>query len=74
MNEFWKNLDIDGEQLTIAAEQMNLIYLFIVTRSKIAELFAHLTFIKAFVSPYVRQSKLGFILATYERALYILLE
>jgi urate oxidase len=74
VNEFWKNLDIDEEQLVIATDQMILIYLYIVTRSKIAELFAHLSFIKAFVSPYVRQSNLGFILATYEHALYTLLE
>ena len=53
---------------------MILIYLYIVTRSKIVDLFAHLQYITKFTTPYVRQTNLGFILATYEHALYTLLE
>lgn len=74
VDEFWKNLDIDEEQLVIATDQMVLIYLYIVTRAKIVDLFAHFKYITAFTTQYVRQSNLGFLLATYEHALYTLME
>lgn len=74
MNEFWKNLDIDDEQLVIATDQMILIYLYIVIRSKIVNMFAHIKYITEFTTPYVRNSNLGFNLATYEHALYTLLQ
>lgn len=58
----------------IATDQMILIYLYIVTRAKIVDMFAHLKYITTFTTPYVRQSNLGFLLATYEHALYTLME
>lgn len=74
VNNFWKDLDIDEEQLVIATDQMILIYLYIITRAKIVDMFANLNYITAFTTPYVRQSNLGFLLATYEHALYTLVE
>lgn len=74
INEFWAELDIDESQLVIAAEQMILIYLYIVTRAKVIDMFANLKFIKEFITPEVRKSPLGFLLATYENSLYTLLD
>lgn len=73
VNEFWSNLDIDGE-LLINNEQMSSIYFYIVIRSKITDFFAHISFMKAFMPLYMKQSKIGFILLTYDRALHTLLE
>lgn len=53
---------------------MTLIYLYIVARSKIVDFFAHLKYITEFTTPYVRNSNLGFYLATYEHALYTLMQ
>ena len=74
INEFWKGLNIDEEQLVITTDQMTLIYLYIVARSKIVDFFAHLKYITEFTTPYVRNSSLGFYLATYEHALYTLMQ
>ena len=74
IDEFWKDICIDEEQLVITTDQMTLIYLFIVTRSKITDLFAHLKYITEFTTQYVRNSNLGFYLATYEHALYTLMQ
>ena len=67
-------MDIDESQLVIAAEQMILIYLYIVARAKIINMFAHLKYIQEFITPEIRKSPLGFLLATYETSLYTLLE
>lgn len=74
INQFWKGLNIDEEQLVITTDQMTLIYLYIVARSKIVDFFAHLKYITEFTTPYVRNSNLGFYLATYEHALYTLMQ
>jgi hypothetical protein len=74
INEFWNNLDIDEHQLVIAADQMILIYLYIVTRARVVELFAHIRYIHEFITAEVRKSPLGFLLATYEHSLHTLLE
>jgi hypothetical protein len=67
-------LDIDEHQLVIAADQMILIYLYIVTRARIVELFAHIKYIHEFITAEVRRGPLGFLLATYEHSLFTLLE
>lgn len=69
IEDFWRNISIDKEQLAVNADQMTLIYLFIVVRSKISDLFAHLKYITEFTTQYVRKSNLGFYLTTYECAL-----
>jgi len=74
INDFWRGIDIDVEQLVVAADQMVLIYLFIVIRAKVVDLFANIKYISEFTTKYVRNSNLGFYLATYENALYTLLQ
>ena len=63
-----------GDQLTIAADQIVLIYLYIVIRSKVPSFFSHIRFMQEFTTPYVKKISLGFYMATYERALYTLVE
>ena len=70
---FWAGLNVK-DKLTIAADQIILIYLYIVIRSKIPEFFSHLRFIQDFTTDYVKKISFGFYLATYERALYQLVE
>ena len=53
---------------------MILIYLYIVARAKVMEMFAHLKYIQEFITPQVRISPLGFLLATYKNSLFTLLD
>ena len=74
IGQFWEGIDVDSEDLTVAADQMILIYLFIVVRSKLSNFYSHIMFIQEFTTKYIKQISLGYFLTTYEMALITLID
>jgi hypothetical protein len=74
IDEFWDGMDVDRDNLVITADQMVIIYLYVVIRSKVPCFFSHLKFIQEFTSQHVKLINYGFYMATYERALITLVD
>lgn len=56
------------DDLTIAADSLIMIYIFIILRSKVFECFSQIKFVNEFLTPYVKNSKLGYCITTLEVA------
>jgi hypothetical protein len=71
INNFWKDLDVRKDKLTIDGDSLLMIYIYITVKAKtnVADLFAHVKFMNEFSTPYVRNNKLGYCLTTLEIAL-----
>ncbi len=68
---FWEGIPIDPGHLTITQDTKIPLYIFIVIKSKIVNLAAHIKFINEFTTSYVHESYLGNNLALYESAMTI---
>jgi hypothetical protein len=60
---------VDKTKLTLDADQLLMIFMFIAMRSKVYELLAHLKFINELSTNTLRLSKLGYCILTLEVAL-----
>ena len=72
IDDFWRGVPVDQSNLVVAAEEMMPIYIFIVLKSKMKDLFAHVSFIREFITDDVKKKHLGYQLSTYESALMFL--
>jgi len=69
IDNFWTHVDgVDKTKLTLDADQLLMIFIFIAIRSKVYELLAHLKFINEFSTNTLRLSKLGYCILTLEVA------
>jgi len=71
IERFWDGMPIDPMNLTITQDTKIPLYIYIVIKSKIVNLAAHIKFINEFTTSYVQQSYLGNNLALYESAMMI---
>ena len=71
IEHFWGGIPIDPMNLTITQDTKIPLYIYIVIKSKIVNLAAHIKFINEFTTSYVQQSYLGNNLALYESAMMI---
>lgn len=70
IDSFWKDVNqVDKKKLTLDADQLLMIFIFVTVRSKVYELLAHLKFINEFSTNTLRLSKLGYCILTLEVAL-----
>jgi hypothetical protein len=70
IDQFWKGVScINKNKLTLDADQLLMIFIFISIRSKVYELLAHLKFINEFSTNTLRLSKLGYCILTLEVAI-----
>jgi hypothetical protein len=60
---------IDKKKLTLDADQLLMIFIFVTIRSKVSELLGHLKLINEFSTDTLRQSKLGYYASTLEVAI-----
>jgi len=74
INAFWKGVRIDRSKLTIDGDQHLMLYIYIATKARLPELFAHVKMAKEFVTPTVRNTRYGYCLSTLEVALFHILE
>ena len=65
---------VDKSKLTLDADQLLMIFIFIAIRSKVYELLAHLKFINEFSTNTLRLSKLGYCILTLEVAVQQILQ
>jgi hypothetical protein len=65
---------VDKTKLTLDADQLLMIFIFIAIRSKVYELLAHLKFINEFSTNTLRLSKLGYCILTLEVAVQQILQ
>jgi hypothetical protein len=66
---FWNGISqIDKKKLTLDADQLLMIFIFVTLRSKLYELLAQLKFINEFSTNTLRLSKLGYCILTLEVA------
>ena len=67
---FWKDvIAMPKSKLTLDADQLLMIFIYITFRCKITELMAHLKLINEFSTDTLRKSKLGFYCSTLEVSL-----
>jgi hypothetical protein len=71
IEEFWKDIPIDNSHLTITQDTKIPLYIYIVIKSKLVNLAAHIKFIQEFTTSYIHESYLGSNLALYESAMTI---
>ena len=70
IDAFWRDItQVDKKRLTLDADQLLMIFIFVTIRSKVYELLAHLKFINEFSTNTLRLSKLGYCILTLEVAL-----
>jgi hypothetical protein len=70
IDNFWKDVtQVDKKKLTLDADQLLMIFIFVTSRSKVQELLAHLKFINEFSTNTLRLSKLGYCILTLEVAI-----
>ena len=66
---FWKDIPlVDKKKLTLDADELLMIFIYITLRSKVGELFSHLKLINEFSTDTLRRSKLGYYTSTIEVA------
>ena len=70
IDDFWEdNPDIEKDELIVNADQILSIYLYIVLKAKIKQLWAHLGIMQEFLRKDVKQSTMGYYLSTIEASL-----
>ena len=72
--DFWKGVNVAPDKLTYDADQILMIYVYIIAKSKIRNLFAHLHMCQEFSTNYVMTTRVGYCYTTMEIALTMLLE
>lgn len=71
IENFWQGIPIDPSHLTITQDTKIPLYIYLVIKSKLVNLAAHIKFIQEFTTSYVHESGLGGNLALYESAMMI---
>ena len=70
IDAFWRDIPlIDKQKLTLDADQLLMLFIFVTLRSKVAEILAHLKLINEFSTDSLRHSKLGYYSSTLEVAI-----
>lgn len=70
INKFWKGLHMKKDKLTIDGDSLLMIYIYLTLQMpESTNLFAHLKLTNEFLTPFVRNTKLGYCLTTLEIAL-----
>ena len=55
-------------------DQIIMIYVYVASKARIGDLFAHINLAKAFATPFIRTTRFGYCLTTLEIALKLLTE
>ena len=75
IDTFWQGVtQIDKKKLTLDADELLMIFIYVALRSKVYELLAQLKFINEFSTNTLRLSKLGYCILTLEVALQQILQ
>eukprot|EP00347_Sterkiella_histriomuscorum_P002127 403369366 len=70
IDTFWKEISqVNKKKLTLDADELLMIFIYVTLRSKISEFYGHLKLINEFSTDTLRQSKLGYYTSTMEVAL-----
>ena len=65
---FWSGVTVNEDQITIAADSLILVYIYIIIQAHILDIFAQIRFINEFLTPPIKSSKLGYCITTLEIA------
>jgi hypothetical protein len=69
VNKFWTGIKVKKEKLTIDGDTLLMIFIYVCVRSRINDMFAHVKIMNEFSTPFVRTTKLGYVMSTMEVAL-----
>lgn len=68
VNRFWEGIQVNEDHLTIAADSLIMVYIYVIVKSRIIDIFAQIKFINEFLTPYVKNTKIGYCVTTMEVA------
>ena len=68
INSFWDGLTIKEDHLTIAADSLIMVYIYIILKASISDIFAQIRFINEYLTPQIKATKLGYCITTLEIA------
>lgn len=71
ISKFWEGIPVDESHLTITQDTKIPLYIYVVLKSKLVNLPAHIKFIQEFTTRYIHENNLGSNLALYESAMTI---
>ena len=76
VNKYWKNMEryIQPSMLSIDADELMTIFMYIIYKSHMDELFIHADFIKYFTSPTTKSTMIGYYFTTLQGCLDFLLQ
>jgi len=72
IEEFWKGVRIPSDKITLDADQLLMLYVYIVGRSGLRDIYAHIQFCIEFSTDYIKTTRVGYSLTTLEVALNLL--
>ncbi len=73
VDEFWKGIQLDPDNLFIDADQFLCIFVYVIIKSHISDLFTHLNIINEFTTNSSRSNVSGYSLATLQACMYHIL-
>lgn len=71
ISKFWEGIPVDESHLTITQDTKIPFYIYVVLKSRLVNLPAHIKFIQEFTTRYIHENNLGSNLALYESAMTI---
>jgi hypothetical protein len=72
--DFWRGVKIEKETLAYDADTLLLIYIYIIAKAKVFNIFAHLHICSEFSTPYLMTTRVGYCYTTMEVALSMLID
>jgi len=74
IKDFWDGVDVKKDKLVLDGDQVMMLFVFILTKVKISNIFAQLAFCKEFSTNYIKDTRMGYCLTTMEIALKLLVD
>lgn len=68
ITDFWAGITVNEDQITIAADSLILVYIYIIIQAHVLDIFAQIRFINEYLTPHIKSSKLGYCITTLEIA------
>jgi hypothetical protein len=59
---------VKEDDVTIAADSLIMVYIYVIVKAKVLDLFAQIRFINEYLTPHVKATKLGYCITTLEIA------
>lgn len=74
IDDFWKGVNVNKSKLVLDGENLILIYEYILAKSWIKDLQAHIQMCFEFSTPFLKQTRVGYCLTTIQMAMTMLTE